>query len=493
MSKSIGKNILFKFILNLFNVIIPILIGPYVYRKLGNELNGYINFTDSIYQYFFIFASFGIYQYGIREVSRVRDNKKKLEEIFTSLFTITVVTNILATICYILFVNYRYSDEVFYLTCVITTFNFLANIFYVEWVNEGIENYDFITIKTIIVRALYTVCIFLFLRDAKDYMNYLIIMIASNILNNLFSFIYVKSKLKFRFNDIKIKIHLKPMFLVVILSNANVLYTQLDRIMLGEFVNMKSVSFYGLAQRIYGIVSVFMLTVVHVSIPRLSNYLSKEKNGDYLSLLDRITSMYFIIVFPSAVGMSCLSYEIVAIYGGGEYLSASTVLAVFSIYMITTAYENIISNQVLYIRGEEKAQVKIVFLGGIINLLLNIILVKLNLLNATTAIITTTFSNLILVIGEYLYVRIKLNLKIELFSIGKLKYLFISLFFIPIIYIIKTLISSLVVYTLLSMLICFVFYFSVLIITKDSTFNYLKNILINKVKALLIKKKKFYS
>ena len=127
MSKSIGKNIVFKFILNLFNIIIPILIGPYVYRKLGNTLNGYINFADSIYQYFFIFASFGIYQYGIREISRVRDSKKKLESVFTSLFTITIITNLLSTIAYVVFVNYRYSNEIFYSTCLVTTFNFLAN------------------------------------------------------------------------------------------------------------------------------------------------------------------------------------------------------------------------------------------------------------------------------------------------------------------------------------------------------------------------------
>lgn len=482
MSKSIGKNIIFKFMLNLFNIIIPILIGPYVYRKLGDTLNGYITFTDSIYQYFLIFACFGIYQYGIREISRVRDNREKLEKVFTSLFSITVVTNLLSTIGYVLFVNYRYSDEVFYSTCLITAFNFLANAFYVEWVNEGLENYDFITIKTIAIRAIYTVCIFIFLKSADNYMDYLVLMVISNILNNLISFIYVKSKIKFRFDKIQIKRHIKPMLLVVILSNANVLYTQLDKVMLGEFVNMQSVSYYGLAQKIITIVSTFMLTVVHVSIPRLSNYLSKEKEADYLSLLNRITSMYFLIVFPAAIGMSYLSYEIAAIYGGHEFLRAAPVLAVFSIYMITVAYENIISNQILYIRGEERTQVKIVFITGIINLVLNIILVQLKYFTATSAILTTTLANGLLVIGEYLYVRFKLKLEINLFSISKLKYLFISLLFIPIIYLIKALISNIIIYTLVSIGVCSILYFGLLIFIKDDTFNYLKGIILSKLK-----------
>ena len=482
MSKSIGKNIVFKFILNLFNIIIPILIGPYVYRKLGNTLNGYINFADSIYQYFFIFASFGIYQYGIREISRVRDSKKKLESVFTSLFTITIITNLLSTIAYVVFVNYRYSNEIFYSTCLVTTFNFLANAFYVEWVNEGLENYDFITIKTIIIRAVYTIAIFIFLNSADDYMDYLVIMVISNILNNLFSFIYVKSKIKFRFDKIQIKKHLKPMFLVVILSNANVLYTQLDRVMLGEFVNMQSVSYYGLAQRVVSIVSTFMLTIVHVSIPRLSNYLSKDNENEYINLLNKITSLYFIIVFPAAIGMACLSYEIVAFYGGEEFLNASAVLAVFAIYMITTAYENILSNQILYIRGEEKAQVKLVFTAGILNLTFNVFLLKNGYFTATTAILTTTLSNALLIIWEYLYVRYKLKLNINVFSISKMKYLFISLLFIPIIILVKSIASSMIIYTCLSILICGILYLGILIIIKDGTLIYLKDVIARKIK-----------
>ncbi|MCX0392569.1 oligosaccharide flippase family protein, partial [Clostridium perfringens] len=100
MSKSISKNIIFKFLLNIFNVVVPIIIGPYVLRVLGPDLMGTINFSQTIYGYFFIFAGFGVYQYGLREISRVRDDKKKLSQVYTSLFTLTFITNILTTIGY---------------------------------------------------------------------------------------------------------------------------------------------------------------------------------------------------------------------------------------------------------------------------------------------------------------------------------------------------------------------------------------------------------
>ena len=61
MSKSISKNAIFKGILNLFNIILPLLVTPIVSRARGTEFFGYIGFGDSLNQYILIIASFGVY------------------------------------------------------------------------------------------------------------------------------------------------------------------------------------------------------------------------------------------------------------------------------------------------------------------------------------------------------------------------------------------------------------------------------------------------
>ena len=58
MEKSISRNIIFKFILNIFNLVVPVLIGPYVLRIIGPEMNGTINYAQTIYSYFFILYFF---------------------------------------------------------------------------------------------------------------------------------------------------------------------------------------------------------------------------------------------------------------------------------------------------------------------------------------------------------------------------------------------------------------------------------------------------
>ena len=141
MNKSISKNIFFKLLLNVFNLIIPILIGPYALRVLGPDNMGVINFSQTIYGYFYIFAGFGVYQYGLREISRVRDNKEKLSSVFTNLFIFTLITNIITIVIYILFIRNSYYGSQTYVACIIMTFNLVANVFYIEWLNEALENF----------------------------------------------------------------------------------------------------------------------------------------------------------------------------------------------------------------------------------------------------------------------------------------------------------------------------------------------------------------
>ena len=128
MQKSIAKNIIYKILLNIFNVILPILV-TYAYRTLGASSMGKVNFSETIFTYFFIFAVFGIHQYGLREISAIKDNKKKSEQLFTSLFILSIFTNLLTFGAYLLFSYFGYAEKGLFYILLIFGFNFIANIF----------------------------------------------------------------------------------------------------------------------------------------------------------------------------------------------------------------------------------------------------------------------------------------------------------------------------------------------------------------------------
>lgn len=489
MEKSISTNIIFKFILNIFNLVVPILIGPYVLRIIGPDMNGTINYAQTLYSYFFIFAGFGVYQYGLREISRVKGDKQKLNSLFTSLFIITVCTTVITSIIYLIYIYHGYNGTDMYSISIILSFNFLANIFYTEWVNEALENFDFITIKTVIVRCIYIIAIFVFVRVAQDFKHYVVLLVLSTFANNIISFIYIKRRVKFTFSNIKLLPHFKPLFLVVILSNANVLYAQLDKAMLGSYYTIVSVGFYAVAQSISGIINSLLLTVITVSMPRLSNFLTHKDNNAYLTLLNKVSKIYYVILFPTCIGLALLAKEVILLYGGISFIDAYPILVVFSLYTISLGYETILGTQVLYLNKKENIQVKFIFICGFINLILNSLLVWLNIFNGITAMVTTLISNIILIILEYYYIKHKLNLNIKLFAWDKLKYCVYSLTFIPITMAIRMVLFSnlsqstgeLILYLITVMIINGLVYLICLLATKDEFIFTLFKVLKDKV------------
>ena len=95
MSKSIKLNMVYKTILNILNLIFPLITAPYIARVLSIDGFTEYNRAVSILSWLSPFAVFGVYTYGLRSISQIRDNKKSVEQLFTSLFIISVFFSVL--------------------------------------------------------------------------------------------------------------------------------------------------------------------------------------------------------------------------------------------------------------------------------------------------------------------------------------------------------------------------------------------------------------
>ena len=130
-NKSIALNTIYNIILKVFQLVVPILIGPYLARILDIHLYGVYNTALSQIDFFMIFAAFGIQVYGLREISKVRDNKEKRDTLFTNLFVISTITNILSIVAYLLFVTFFVNSDsiiVYYILVIKIFANILLTI-----------------------------------------------------------------------------------------------------------------------------------------------------------------------------------------------------------------------------------------------------------------------------------------------------------------------------------------------------------------------------
>ena len=202
MSKSIAKNILAKGTLNVFNILLPLLVTPYVYRVLGPSGIGSVEYSNTLYAYFGMLGLLGIYNYGLREISANRNNPIKVQEIYKNLFAIQILSNLIVLGCYVLFILLCIKDPVQRTISFILCGNLISQLFYVEWMNEAFEEFQFITIKTIIVRVLSTAAIFLLVKSSEDIFRYVSILVITLFVNYCISFIYANRNIRIPLRDL---------------------------------------------------------------------------------------------------------------------------------------------------------------------------------------------------------------------------------------------------------------------------------------------------
>lgn len=464
MGKSIVKNTFFKFALSVFNVIIPVIVGPYVNRMLGAEVELY-NSAVTMLTFFMIFATFGVYNYGIREINKVRDDKKALSQLFTNLFCFGLATSLITVLFYTGYVLLAVK-EAEQLVFAVMLVQIIANIFMVEWLNEALENYSFITKKTIVVRVISTILLFLAVRNPDDVLIYAALMSVTVLINNAASFIYVKKQIPFDFSNLHLGRYIKPLFVMLIIANVNYLYTQLDKQVL--LLMDTEVSNYVLPSNLINMLLLVVQSFLIASVPRLSYYTSHGQEQEYLSLLDKSSRSYFLLVYPMCIGLFCLSYEAMYIYGGPQWVESSyQVLQVFSLRCIITSVYSVFTNQIMYLKDREKPMVHILALGGGINALFDALLYFSGRLTPITAIATTAVAELIMLSIMYWFIRRRMEVPFRLFAFKNMKYLYFSLPFIPIVWLIRQLSLGVLWTSVLAAGGCMLYYGILLLLTRD--------------------------
>ena len=78
------------------NFLYPLITFPYVSRVLSIESVGIYNFSNTYINYFMLLAALGISTYAVREGAKYRDNKIKINKFVNEIFTINILSTLLA-------------------------------------------------------------------------------------------------------------------------------------------------------------------------------------------------------------------------------------------------------------------------------------------------------------------------------------------------------------------------------------------------------------
>ncbi len=376
-SKTIEINLILNILLTVSNIAVPFITYPYVTRILGPEGVGRVMFASSIVEYFGMFASLGIPVYGIRAAAEVRHDRKKLGRLTNELLLINFITALMSfTALYIsLAVVSRFSsDRVLY---VILSSELILTAFGVEWLYKGIEEYAYITKRSLVFKVIAMVFMFLVVRKRSDYPLYALALVISNYVSLLINFFNVKKHAdiheKIRLHDVVV--HIKPVVVFFAMSAATLIYTNLDTVMLGLMKGDVEVGYYGSAVKIKGALTGVVCALGAVVLPRLTLYINSGDKKAFSALTKRAMNFVFMTAIPFIVYFTMYVYDCIIFISGVEFKASVVPMVISMPIILLVGMSNVFGIQMLVPLGKEKYVVLSEVIGGIVDIIINAILI----------------------------------------------------------------------------------------------------------------------
>ncbi|MHB0896410.1 MAG: flippase [Spirochaetales bacterium] len=350
---SLLRNILYNTLLNVFNILFPLLMLMYVSRKIGPENIGKVNWAISFTSYFVLLASFGINSYGTRAIAQVRDDHEKLSRVFSELFGFSLITTAISIVAYaaILVVMPSMRDK--YILFSITGLMVILSPLSLEWFFQGIENFRYIAIRSIVIKFISLVLMILLVNDSKDYLMYALIYVLGLCLNYIFNYTFARKMVTFFVARIDFPRLVILLYRFALISFATSLYLGLDKILLGAFGGFVSVGFYTPAEKIVRTALSIIVAACTVLFPRTSNLIASGKHDVANALLSNTLHAVLLLAIPLFAGIFILAEPLIMLFGGPAFMPSVTTLQIMALIVVPVTIANVAGYQILMASGQE--------------------------------------------------------------------------------------------------------------------------------------------
>lgn len=229
------KNTLMLAILQLSTYVLALVVVPYETRVLGPEVYGILGAATAVMVYFQLIIDFGFMLSSTEEVASHRDDREYLRRLLTC---VTVCKAALAVLSFgVLLILCRVIGAwegrgglftLFFLSTMCTSLM-------PDYMYRGMEKMTAITIRTVAIRAFFTVCIFIFLKGPEDLYMIPLLNIIGNGAAMAVAYLDLARRFGIRFTPVgmgEIAGHLKRSAMFFLSRIATTAYTALNTVIL---------------------------------------------------------------------------------------------------------------------------------------------------------------------------------------------------------------------------------------------------------------------
>jgi O-antigen/teichoic acid export membrane protein len=464
--KSFAKNSIFNLLYRLTSLIFPLITSVYVSRILLPEGVGQVAYAQNITSYFLVLASLGLPAYGVREIAKSNTNQELLDKTFTELLIVNLIFTILSSGVFLFIISQIIEsplDLKLFLACGIQIF---LNFINIDWFYQGMEEYMYIAYRSILIKLLSIVAIFIFVHTRSDFILYALISSLAAVGNYVFNIFHARKFVSLHFRNLSLKRHVRPNIIFALIIFLGTIYNKIDVTMLGLFTSEQSVGLYTIAHRMIDIIISTCAAITATLLPRLSYYYQNDKDLFSDSLKIGLKVLDF-LVLPMSIGIVFIAPQLIELLFGVAFLPVVATIRIFSFIIVIRVYGDLLCYQLLIASGNENKRIAANLIATIINIILNIILIPRFSYNG--AAIASVISELTVNIYIFIVIKKQLNFSFTLSSFWQalLSSLVMLLGFLP-----STLIKAPLLFeVILSIVSCATIYLIINVLSKNELLN----------------------
>lgn len=300
--KSIIENILSLTLLNVVNLILPLLTLPYIIRTVGLSNYGAYSVIYTIIQYVLLFSTFGFNYSTTKEVSQKRESIEEVSAIVKSTIYARFLISSVAIMLFAAFI-YLYYPSNYYYSFLFGIGIILGDVMNPVWLYQGMEKMKYMTIINLVCKLTFTLLIFVFIKNEKDWLYITLLYSCGYILSGVISLIMsikvfgiksVKISLRDIFRQIKQgwSVFLSTFF-ISFYRNSNIF-------ILGFFVNEFNLGIYASAEKTVKAVQSLATPISNALFPHMAlSFKSKtiaESARHTMRISKKLSLLYLLLI-----------------------------------------------------------------------------------------------------------------------------------------------------------------------------------------------------
>jgi O-antigen/teichoic acid export membrane protein len=359
------------------NLLFPLLTFPYLSRVLGANGLGICNFITSYSQNFIIIAALGLPVYGTREIAKLGDSKLKRSKLFFELITIHLFFT-----CFLLLI---YTASVFMYTkigdykslALLGGTLILFNVFSIEWLFVGLSDFKYITLRSLLIKSLSIISIFLLVKRKEDFTIFFTILVCTTFVTVLVNIFHAKDHLttKITLTYKGIKVHLKSIFILGVYTVLTSIYSVLPATLLGFLSTKSAVGYYYGANQIIRIVISVFASLITVMIPRMNQIFEQQGKKEYLGLVHKSLHIVISLGIPITFLVFLLADPIVMLLAGKNFINSIVVIQIMAPIILIVAFAQVFVLLILSVNRKDNQMVLLSIIGMAVSLLINLIFI----------------------------------------------------------------------------------------------------------------------